>query len=104
MEQIQLEIIDDPANASVFKGPGHFAATRAESAIRQIESAFPQLRFELNVDRHLSNLKATALVRTAISSEEFISVLSEALAATGTRIAPARESALEWQRRQAMMR
>jgi len=90
MEQITLELIDDPANVHVFKGPGHFAATRAEAAIRKLESAFPQLRFEINADRSLSNLKATAIVRAPISSDEFIGVLSEALTATGTRMAPLR--------------
>jgi len=101
MEQITLDIIDDPANVGVFKGPGHFAATRAESAIRKLESAFPQLCFEINADRSLSNLKATAVVRTPISSDEFIGVLTEALASTGTRVAPVRETHSEWRRRMA---
>jgi len=99
MERITLDLIDDPANVRVFKGPGHFAATRAESAIRKLESAFPQLRFEINADRSLSNLKATAVVGTPISSEEFIDVLAEALASTGTRVAPLRETYGEWRRR-----
>jgi len=88
MEQIMLEIIDDPANVAVFKGAGHLAATRAESAIRMLESAFPQLRFEINVDHHLSNLKATAIVRSPVDSDEFIGVLTQALVTTGTRVAP----------------
>ena len=94
MEQISLDIIDDPANERVFKGPGHFAATRAESAIRKLEAAFPQLRFEIRVDRNLSTLKATAAVRSAISSNEFMDVLKDALAATGTRVVPQREGIL----------
>jgi hypothetical protein len=88
MEQIFLDIVDDPTNARVFKGPGHFAATRAESAIRKLEAAFPQLRFEIQVDHNLSALKAVATVRITISSSEFIDVLKEALAATGTRVTP----------------
>ena len=96
MEQIMLDIVDDPANAGVFKGPGHFAATRAESAVRILEKAFPQLCFEINADRSLSNLKATALVRSPISSDEFIGVLADALASTGTRIAPLAETGSAW--------
>jgi hypothetical protein len=90
MEQIMLEIIDDPANVAVFKGAGHLAATRAESAIRMLESAFPQLHFEIVVNHGLSNLKATAIVRSPIDSDEFIDVLSQALVTTGTRVAPLR--------------
>jgi len=95
MEQIMLEIIDDPANVGVYKGAGHLAATRAESAIRMLESAFPQLHFEINVNHGLSNLKATAIVHSPIDSDEFIGVLTQALETTGTRVAPLRKTAAE---------
>lgn len=83
-----MNIVDDPANARVFKGPGHFAATRAESAIRKLQSAFPQLLFEIDFDRRLEKLRATAVVGTPISSNDFIAALTQALAETGTRMAP----------------
>jgi hypothetical protein len=102
MEQITLDIVDDPANVRVFKGPGHFAATRAEAAIRKLESVFPQLRFEVGANRDLTSLKATALVHTPIRSEEFMDALTEALVLTGTRMAPLRESAVDCHRRQLM--
>jgi len=88
VEQIELRIVDDPSNARVYKGPGHFAATRAQAALRKVEEAFPQLRFEVVSDHQLASLKATALVEAPIGSGDFIAVLSEALAATGTRVAP----------------
>lgn len=88
MEQIQFEIIDDPANARVFKGPGHFTTTRAETAIRQLEAAFPELRLQTRSDPGLSNLVVSGYVRADISSDEFIRVLTEAMTATGTRMAP----------------
>jgi hypothetical protein len=98
MEQILLEIIDDPANIRVFKGPGHFAATRAESVIRKLEAAFPTLRFEIFVDGNLSKLKATAVVRSEISPEEFIGALKDALTSTGTRVSPLGETAIRLER------
>lgn len=89
VEQIELRIVDDPSNVSVYKGPGHYAATRAQIAIRKVEEAFPHLRFEVVSDHQLASLKATAVVGVPIGSGDFIAVLTEALAATGTRVAPA---------------
>lgn len=90
MERIELRIIDDPGNARVYKGPGHYAATRAQTAIRRIEAAFPQLQFQLSGDQRLASLTAVAFVPAPIPSVEFIDVVSAALDATGTRIASAR--------------
>ena len=88
MERIELRIVDDPRNASVYKGPGHYAATRAQAVIRKIQEAFPQLTFEVSSDHLLAWLKATAIVAEPIASADFIAVLSAALEATGTRMAP----------------
>ena len=89
MERIELRIIDDPKNARVYKGPGHYAATRAQTAIRTIEAAFPQLQFRLSGDQKLASLTAVAFVAEPIASIEFIDIVAAALEATGTRIASA---------------
>ena len=89
MERIELRIIDDPGNARVYKGPGHYAATRAQAAIRRIEAAFPQLHFRVATDQRLASLDAVALVTRPIPSVDFIDVVAAALDATGTRIASA---------------
>ena len=88
VEQIELRIVDDPSNARVYKGPGHVAATRAQAALRKVEEAFPQLHFDVVSDHQLASVKATAVVDGVIGSGDFIEVLSAALAATGTRVAP----------------
>jgi hypothetical protein len=88
MQRIELQIIDDPANARVYKGPGHYAATRALKVIRRIETAFPQLRFDSANDCRLDSLNAVAMFAGQIESVEFIAVLADALDSTGTRIAP----------------
>ena len=88
MEHIELRLIDDPTNARVFKGPGHYAATRAQAAIHKLQQTFPQLQFKLSSDPKLSALHATAEVSAPIEPDEFIAALKEAMEATGTRIAP----------------
>lgn len=88
MERIDLQIIDDPANTRVYKGPGHYAATRAQDVIRRIEVAFPQLRFVSANDCRLESLNAIAEFAGQIESVEFTAVLADALDSTGTRIAP----------------
>lgn len=88
MQRIELQIIDDPANARVYKGPGHYAATRAQEVLRRIEGAFPQLRFDSANDCRLESLSAVAVFAGQIESVEFIAVLAGALDSTGTRIAP----------------
>jgi hypothetical protein len=88
MEKIELNIVDDPENNDVFKGPGHYPATRAKAALCKLEDAFPQLHFDIAVDGRLAWVKATAIVTIAISSNDFITTLSDALTSTGTRIAP----------------
>ena len=87
MERIELRIIDDPGNTRVYKGPGHYAATRAQTAIRRIEAAFPQIHFRVAPDQRLASLNAVALVPAPIDSTTFIDVVAEALEATGTRVA-----------------
>ena len=88
VEQIELRLIDDPKNTRVFKGPGHYAATRAQAAIHKLQQAFPQLQFKLASDAQLSSLRATAEVAEPIPSDEFIAALKDAMDATGVRIAP----------------
>jgi hypothetical protein len=92
VEQIELHLVDDPANACVYKGPGHYAATRAQAAVHRIKQAFPHLRFKLASDHQLASLRATAVVDAPIESDAFIAVLSEAMSATGTRMASSRGS------------
>jgi len=87
VEKIELLIVDDPANSRVYKGPGYYAATRAQAAVHKVQQAFPHLRFKLASDHQLASLKATAEVASPLEPDAFIAVLSEALAATGTRVA-----------------
>jgi hypothetical protein len=87
MEKIELRFVDDPANVRVYKGPGHYPATRAQIALRKVEQRFPQLSFTVASDRQLSSLRAFATLAEPIESVQFIDALSEALEETGTRMA-----------------
>ncbi|WP_257385150.1 hypothetical protein [Tahibacter caeni] len=87
-QDVAFTIVDDPRNESVYKGAGSYAATRAESAVRAVEKAFPPLRFELRFERNLSALHVQARVSTAVENDAFLAVLSTALTSTGTRLAP----------------
>lgn len=64
-QDVTFTIVDDPKNESVYKGPGSYAATRAESAVRAVERVPP-----------------------SVENAAFLVVLSKALASTGTRLAP----------------
>jgi hypothetical protein len=87
-QDVMFTIVDDPENESVFKGPGSYAATRAESAVHAVEEAFPPLRFELRSERNLTALHVQARVPSLVENEAFLVILSKALASTGTRLAP----------------
>lgn len=87
-QDVMFTIVDDPKNESVFKGPGSYAATRAESAVHAVEEAFPPLRFELRSERNLTALHVQARVPPSVENEAFLVILSKALASTGTRLAP----------------
>lgn len=87
-QDVIFTIVDDPENGSVFKGPGSYAATRAESAVHAVEEAFPPLRFELRSEKNLTALHVQARVPPSVENEAFLVVLSKALASTGTRLAP----------------
>lgn len=87
-QDVVFTIVDDPKNESVYKGAGSYAATRAESAIRVVEEAFPPLRFELRFERNLSALHVRARVHSSVENDVFLIVLSNALRSTGTRLAP----------------
>lgn len=87
-QDVSFTIVDDPKNESVYKGAGSYAATRAESAVHDVEKAFPPLRFELRFEKNLSALHVQARVPPSVENEVFLSVLSKALASTATRLAP----------------
>lgn len=87
-QDVAFTIVDDPKNESVYKGPGSYAATRAESAVRTVEDAFPPLRFALRAERNLTALHVRARVPPSVENDAFLVVLSKALASTGTRLAP----------------
>jgi hypothetical protein len=87
-QAVAFTIVDDPENGSVFKGPGSYAATRAESAVHAVEKAFPPLRFELRLEKNLSALHVQAQVPSSVENDVFLAVLSKALASTATRLAP----------------
>ena len=88
MQSIHLTIVDDPSNVRVYKGPGHYAATRAQTALRSLEQLFPPLSFEATSDRYLTSLRVTAKIDESVPTERFSIALAEALASTGTRLAP----------------
>lgn len=87
-QDVTFTIVDDPKNESVYKGPGSYAATRAESAVRAVGEAFPPLRFTLRPERNLTALHVQAQVPPSVENAAFLVVLSKALASTGTRLAP----------------
>jgi len=84
MLQINLTIVDDPSNHLVYKGAGHWAATRAEAALRLLEQALPNLRFDSRRDDRYARLRASASLPGQVQAEGFIEALTRALAATGT--------------------
>lgn len=86
--EVAFTIIDDPSNDVVYKGAGHYAATRGETAIRLVENNFPPLRFEISSERNLGALHAKAHIDFPIESNAFMLVLASALTSTGTRLAP----------------
>lgn len=85
---VAFTIVDDPKNESVYKGPGSYAATRAETAVHDVEKAFPSLHFELRFERNLTALHVQARVRSSVDNEILLAALSKALKSTGTRLAP----------------
>ena len=87
-QDVAFTLVDDPKNESVYNGPGSYAATRAESAVRLVEEALPPLRFELHFEKDLSALHVQARVPPSVRNEAFIAVLSKALGSTATRLAP----------------
>jgi hypothetical protein len=87
-QDVVFTIVDDPKNETVYKGAGSYPATRAETAIRAVEEAFPPLRFELRFEKDLTALHVRARVRTSVDNDAFLVVLSNALGSTGTRLAP----------------
>lgn len=87
MQDVAFTIIDDPANRAVYKGPGSYAATRGETAVRVLEENFPPLRFNLRFETDLTALHADARINFPIENDVFLLVLSSALTSTGTRLA-----------------
>lgn len=87
-QDVAFTLVDDPKNDSVYKGPGSYAASRAENAIRAVEQAFPPLRFTLRFEKILTALHVEARVPPSVDNAAFLAVLSSALASTGTRLAP----------------
>lgn len=88
--EVAFTIVDDPSNDSVYKGAGHYAATRGETAIRLIEGNFPPLRFDLVFERNLGSLHVRAQIDFPIETNAFLLILESALTSTGTRLAPER--------------
>ena len=86
--EVAFTIVDDPANASVHKGPTIDAATRGETAMRAVEEAFKPLRFDLRFERDLTALHASAHIQASMDKQAFLVVLLSALTSTGTRLAP----------------
>jgi hypothetical protein len=87
-QYVTFTIVDDPHNTTVYKGAGSYAATRAETAVRAVEEAFPSLRFEVQLERNLSALHVQVRVHSSIKNDAFLTVLAKALAASATRLAP----------------
>lgn len=87
-QEVSFTIVDDPENEGVYKGAGSYAATRAESAVRFVEKAFPLVLFELRFEKNLSALHVRARVPSPVENDVFLAVLSNALASTATRLAP----------------
>ena len=86
--EVAFTIVDDSANQSVYKGPGSYAATRGETAMRAVEAAFKPLRFDLRFERDLTALHASAPIHASTDKQALLVVLLSALTSTGTRLAP----------------
>ena len=88
MKEVSFTVVDDPTNDAVYKGAGSGAAVRGETALREVERTFPQLRFNRRSEPDLTALHAYARIDFPVENDVFIVVLSSALTSTGTRLAP----------------
>lgn len=87
-QDVAFTIVDDPKNESVYKGAGSYAATRAETAVRAVEEAFPLLHFDLRFEKNLTALHVRTRVHSSVENDLFLAVLLKALTSTATRLAP----------------
>ncbi|UXI70253.1 hypothetical protein [Tahibacter amnicola] len=92
MNSFTLTIVDDPANTTVYKGPGFAAAVRAEKVIRCLRQEFPGFQFDTTRDDALTWLAASVEVVGPVAFGQFLVFLRASLLRSGTRLRPDQET------------